>query len=46
VLGREVATLEYFARGAPALAVLGPAARCPIVGPVRPRAAPAEARVR
>jgi len=46
VLEREVGTMEYFARGTPVLALMGSAARCPIVGLVRPGAAPgAEASV-
>lgn len=38
VLAREVATLEYFPRGTPVLALMGENARCPIVGLVRPDA--------
>ena len=36
VLERRVATLEYFARGSPVLALMGRQAPCPIVGLVRP----------
>ena len=37
VLERGVATLEYFPRGTPVLALMGSDARCPIVGLVRPQ---------
>jgi hypothetical protein len=40
VLTRQVATLEYFARGSPVLALIGGETRCPIVGLLRPGAPP------